>query len=907
MKKYLLLFFTVSTLVLSAQIPPITETKFPVGPLYNSTAVGDINDDGNIDVVIARTTGQIEIYYGTGNISFPNVQNFTVGSTSNLRSPEIIDWDGDGDLDIIVADAANNNGSGVYLISNDGPDPNNTNNILTSIAQILTNLRVLDIAVGNFSGTNSPDIAFTTEVGVSSVSDSFFIYESTGGNTPSTLTNTFSRFSIGDSVNLKMDDTDGDGDLDITFSDLQNGRIYRFKNDGSSTPVETGFNLLSPRESAFADLNGDGIPEHIYINSDFVSELYYRVTDANGSLSAATTISSLNPFSQGFGVAASDFDNDGLIDIVVTDFASGNANTNPVKYFENTGTTTLPVFVERSLPFTGDKTKVRKIKVADFDNDGIGDFLVEDVNASSGSFIIYNFSFNPTTVFVDENATGANDGSSWADAFTTLQDADASVAPNDNVWVAAGTYKPVDKTSGIVFSNKVNLYGGFNGTETALNQRDIANNPTILSGDINGNDPTTIGNVGINSSARSDNANTILRLNDGGLVDGFTLIGGQGDITTDATRDRGSALYLGRTADELVVRNSKFYNNVNRIHGAISAQFDNSGNNNIFKVENCEFAGNVSPFGSAFTVIKGGNEGTLTADITNSLFYNNETNNVSGTNAFGSTLYFLSVNANRNQILNTKINNCTITDNIENSNDASVITLAPIAVRRTGSGHVLNVDINNSIITRNINNSSKPFRTLTQLNGNDRVNSVDIINSKIDEDGSGPNGFSFDFSHIVTASNFTGTNILGNATNVAFNDFANNDYSLNATDIDLIDAGDNTKIPMGITADLANNQRIANSVVDMGAYEFNSSPALSISDSIFTEQNVVVYPNPTIDKLYIKTNVNIKSFKVISVLGKEIVSGKNPSSVDVSQLKVGVYFIKINTDKGSITKRFIKQ
>jgi hypothetical protein len=104
----------------------------------------------------------------------------------------------------------------------------------------------------------------------------------------------------------------------------------------------------------------------------------------------------------------------------------------------------------------------------------------------------------PTTVFVDSAATGANDGSSWADAYTDLQDAIDLVAnscPGVEIWVAKGTYfpsrdqtgnaspsDPRDKTF-YINTDGTQLYGGFAGTETDKSQR-VAGNETILSGDI---------------------------------------------------------------------------------------------------------------------------------------------------------------------------------------------------------------------------------------------------------------------------------------------------------------------------------------------------------------------------------------------------------------------------------------
>jgi len=96
-------------------------------------------------------------------------------------------------------------------------------------------------------------------------------------------------------------------------------------------------------------------------------------------------------------------------------------------------------------------------------------------------------------IYVDAAATGAAHGGSWADAYPSLQTALAAAANSGGViqeiWVARGTYKPTTgtlRTAKFLMTSNLAIYGGFAGTETSLDQRNIAANPTRLSGLIGG-------------------------------------------------------------------------------------------------------------------------------------------------------------------------------------------------------------------------------------------------------------------------------------------------------------------------------------------------------------------------------------------------------------------------------------
>ena len=174
---------------------------------------------------------------------------------------------------------------------------------------------------------------------------------------------------------------------------------------------------------------------------------------------------------------------------------------------------------------------------------------------------------DPAIIYVDRNATGANDGTSWADAFTTLQDALEAANAGDELWVAQGVYTPTnaaDRTASFSLKNGVALYGGFVGNETAREQRDWETHITVLSGDLDGNDLTDPNGI-VTDTAHivGDNAYRVVTgffLDVTTVLDGFVITAGKADGDSAAYQNGGGmdhGFFSNATLANLVFRGNQ--------------------------------------------------------------------------------------------------------------------------------------------------------------------------------------------------------------------------------------------------------------------------------------------------------------------------------------------------------------
>ena len=521
------------------------------------------------------------------------------------------------------------------------------------------------------------------------------------------------------------------------------------------------------------------------------------------------------------------------------------------------------------------------------------------VNNISAWSLAKNLRTNGDPIYVNQAAIGSNDGSSWADAFTDLQTAINTVNDNSEIWVAKGVYKPDTsnkEASYIINKENIKIYGGFVGTESNIGDRVRGANETILSGDLNHNDVNTSGySSNYSNTTRLENSRHIITIANGGenlLLDGLTISDAHNNGSATI---QGGAVVKDKTIAKLTLKNCTIKDNVSRNGNAgLLAEFDlNNANGAVgeLHIENIEFVNNMSSFGSGiYSLLRDNTHVNIT--VANSLFEGNiaadrNTGSSGIIGLAGSSAWIRNI-GNANSELTIKFINNTVVNNkdLGTNNGLNNQTRATLALSKgSGTAGTTTATVENCIFWGNTVVGGTIGRSITDLHKTP-LNNLTVKNS-IDE----ANFSDSSITSVVASSN----------ADPLFTDFANDDYTLTGAS-PAVDTGDNTNV-VG-TVDLLGKQRVFNTTVDIGCYEYGA-PTLSINDHI-VEKPIVVYPNPVSEVLYVKAK-SIATIRVYSILGKEVITTKQ-AEIPVSNLKPGIYIITIQTKSGKQqTNRFIKK
>ena len=463
------------------------------------------------------------------------------------------------------------------------------------------------------------------------------------------------------------------------------------------------------------------------------------------------------------------------------------------------------------------------------------------------SFTLLLFSnINKAQVYVDDGAAGSNNGTSWADAYSDLSDALNNATVGDTIWVAGGTYVPgANVTDVFTVSSGVSIFGGFDGTETLINQRDISSNQTIISGDI-----------GV-AGDQTDNCNNLIdasNLTTASLIDGFILEQTNG----------GSAMTLDNA--QIILRNTTIRDCRSPIGAAIATT------SSELTMINCVINNNINTSGGGTVYTTSG-----TTRLYNTALYRN-----SGT---GGAACFVFSGGEQTLV------NCTVVGN--------TATLYPNggAVSTSNNGFSY---VSNSILWGN--HYQNDSNEVSQISNYTATGTTVITHSIVQHytDTADITGISISASDPMF-EDINDVNMLQVMSGSPAIDSGRNDsIPYDITDHDL-DGDFGEQLPLG----LGGNTRIISTLVDLGAYEYQ--PTFQTVDEYDQNLQAKLYPSLssqpvnleiTIDKPeeVVITMIDMSGKQVRRPINQPLLAGKNTLVIPQAGLK-GRFLVVITSNK----------
>lgn len=227
-------------------------------------------------------------------------------------------------------------------------------------------------------------------------------------------------------------------------------------------------------------------------------------------------------------------------------------------------------------------------------------------------------------LYVDQAASGAGDGTSWTNAYTSLHAAFAAASAFHQIWVATGTYTPSDlgdKTASLQVPAGVFVFGGFDPAHGISNMalRDPATYETVLSGDIMGDDAL---------GSTLNNSQHVVTSGHHSELDGFTVTAGYNRAMVSGGDGRGACLVVD-PGHFFTVRSCRFTGCEANVGGALHA-----GEGSVLTLVGCDFVDNLASGGGAAGAVML-NHPALGTTVTGCTFDGNQAYNGGGLRIYG--------------------------------------------------------------------------------------------------------------------------------------------------------------------------------------------------------------------------------------------------------------------------------
>jgi hypothetical protein len=302
-----------------------------------SVAVGDLNRDGNPDIIVGKGFNYVSVLLGNGNGTFSAAVDYL---SFGGRDVTVADFNRDGKLDVAAANTGISGDSHTITVLLGNGDGTLQSLISTAVGET-----PFSLVHGDFNRDGKVDLA------VASVNDDTLSILLGNGNgtfqSPINYPVSFLRFVCAGDVNR-------DGKLDLVFGSLTTVRMMLGNGDGTFLPAVNSGSGVNPSSAALEDINLDGKLDLIVSNAgpNNVSTLL-----GNGD---GTFQSALNyPLAAGAvprTVMAGDLNHDGKPDLV-----AANTNGNSLSKLINRGT--LPANISGHLLYANGVTPAKNVTV----------------------------------------------------------------------------------------------------------------------------------------------------------------------------------------------------------------------------------------------------------------------------------------------------------------------------------------------------------------------------------------------------------------------------------------------------------------------------------------------------------------------------------------------------------------